>query len=153
MPPITDFIPRGDPSSSLATRWLLLIRMPAEDGDESDDEDDVQVGGVTQDYKCPITLTTLVNPMTSYAFPVLELSQLLRRYWFSRQLCRHSFSGEAIREFLKNGPKRCPASGCNKQIALRDLKDDKQLARKIRDVARREQMRERDESDIEEIID
>jgi hypothetical protein len=54
---------------------------------------------------------------------------------------------------LKNGPKKCPASGCNKQIALRDLKEDKQLARKIRDVARREQMRERDESDIEEIVD
>jgi hypothetical protein len=47
--------------------------MPAEDGDESDDEDDVQVGGITQDYKCPITLTTLVNPMTSYAFPCLRI--------------------------------------------------------------------------------
>ena len=36
-----------------------------EDGDESDDED-IEVGGVTQDYKCPLTLTTLVDPLTSY---------------------------------------------------------------------------------------
>ncbi|KAK2465226.1 hypothetical protein APHAL10511_002580 [Amanita phalloides] len=36
-----------------------------EDGDASDDEDDIEVGGVTQDYKCPITLTPFVDPLTS----------------------------------------------------------------------------------------
>jgi hypothetical protein len=46
-----------------------------EDGDESDD-DDVQVGGVTQDYKCPISLTPLVDPVTSYVAPLLRFSVL-----------------------------------------------------------------------------
>jgi len=116
IPPNTEFIPR-------------------EDGDDSDDEDDVQVGGVTQDYKCPISLTTLKNPMTS-------------------QVCHHSFSGDTIREFLKNGPKNCPAAGCNKKLTLRDLKEDKQLAKRVKDAVRREQMRAEEESDaIDEIID
>ncbi|PCH40098.1 hypothetical protein WOLCODRAFT_98254, partial [Wolfiporia cocos MD-104 SS10] len=87
MPPLTDFIPR-------------------EDGDESDDDEDVVVGGVTQDYKCPLTLMPIVDPLTS-------------------EPCGHSFSAAAIREFL--GPhriakKKCPASGCNKYICLNDLK-------------------------------
>jgi hypothetical protein len=50
--------------------WLLIIYFAVsqnipEDGDASDDDDDVEMGGVTQDYKCPLTLTTLVDPMTS----------------------------------------------------------------------------------------
>jgi len=36
-----------------------------EDGDDSDDDDDLEVGGITQDYNCPLTLTTLVDPMKS----------------------------------------------------------------------------------------
>jgi hypothetical protein len=35
-----------------------------EDGDDSED-DDVEIGGVTQDHKCPLTLTILVDPMTA----------------------------------------------------------------------------------------
>lgn len=35
-------------------------------GDDSDDEDEIAVGGVTQVYKCPLTLTPLVDPLTSY---------------------------------------------------------------------------------------
>lgn len=46
------------------------LKSSAEDGDASDDEDDLEVGGVTQDYRCPITLTTLVNPMTSYVIVI-----------------------------------------------------------------------------------
>jgi hypothetical protein len=38
----------------------------SEDGDEShDDDDDIEMGGVTQNYNCPITLTPLLNPLTS----------------------------------------------------------------------------------------
>ena len=43
----------------------LTYRSITEDGDDSDDEDDVQIGGITQDYKCPISLTHLVDPLTS----------------------------------------------------------------------------------------
>lgn len=48
--------------SEVEHAWLIAL---SEDGDESDDDDDLEVGGVTQDYKCPISLTTLVKPMTS----------------------------------------------------------------------------------------
>ena len=41
----------------------------SEPGDASDDDDDIEIGGVTQDYKCPLTLTPLQDPMTSYASP------------------------------------------------------------------------------------
>ena len=54
MPPITEFIEK-------------------EDGDDSDD-DDLEVGGITQDYKCPLTLRTLENPVTSYVPILLSLS-------------------------------------------------------------------------------
>lgn len=44
-----------------------MIQSPfIEDGDDSDDDDDVLVGGQTQDFKCPLTLTTLVDPLTTY---------------------------------------------------------------------------------------
>ncbi|RXW24452.1 hypothetical protein EST38_g1451 [Candolleomyces aberdarensis] len=46
MPPLTNFIKK-------------------EEGDDSDDDDELEIGGQTQDYKCPITLTLLVNPLTS----------------------------------------------------------------------------------------
>lgn len=35
-----------------------------EDGDQSDD-DDIEVGGASQVYTCPLTLTALVKPVTS----------------------------------------------------------------------------------------
>jgi SUMO ligase MMS21 Smc5/6 complex component len=42
-----------------------LIFYVSEDGDDSDDDDELEMGGVTQSYTCPITLTPLVAPMTS----------------------------------------------------------------------------------------
>jgi len=100
----------------------------------SDDDDDIEVGGVTQDFKCPLTLTPLQNPMTS-------------------KVCKHSFSGDSIREYLARGVKRCPAAGCNKKITLSDLREDKALERKAREHARRVAMRAEDEDVDAEIID
>ncbi|KZT73765.1 hypothetical protein DAEQUDRAFT_807969 [Daedalea quercina L-15889] len=117
MPPLADLVPR-------------------EDGDESDEDDeDVQVGGVTQDYKCPLSLTILVEPLTS-------------------RLCGHSYSSAAIREYLslRGGRKQCPAAGCGKAISLGDLAPNKELARKAKDAARRERMREED-SDEGEVVE
>ncbi|KZT12066.1 uncharacterized protein LAESUDRAFT_720043 [Laetiporus sulphureus 93-53] len=117
MPPITEFIPK-------------------EDEDESDDDDDLIVGGVTQDYKCPLTLTILVDPLTS-------------------DKCGHSFSASAIRDYLgtsRNARKECPSSGCKKMICLGDLRPNKELAKKAKDAARRERMRS-DESDGEEVVE
>ncbi|KAF9781616.1 zinc-finger of the MIZ type in Nse subunit-domain-containing protein [Thelephora terrestris] len=114
MPPMTTFIEK-------------------EPGDASDD-DDIEVGGVTQDYKCPITLTPLEDPLTS-------------------KICNHSFSGAAIREYLSRGSKKCPATGCNKKLTLTDLKMDKALERRVKEHARRAAMRD-DDNDVDaEIID
>ncbi|KAH7913405.1 hypothetical protein BJ138DRAFT_1146131 [Hygrophoropsis aurantiaca] len=115
IPPINDFIPR-------------------EDGDVSDDDDEMEMGGVTQDFKCPITLTALVNPLTS-------------------SVCGHSFSGEAIRDYLKDarGKKACPAAGCHQKIGMSDLKPDKDLEKRAKMAARRAQ-RVDDDSDADEVI-
>jgi len=118
MPPVVEFLPR-------------------EEGDNSDDdEDDVQVGGVLQDFNCPITLTPLVDPQTS-------------------TVCQHSFSAGAIKQVL--GPnrftkKKCPASGCNQMICLNDLKPNKELERRVKAYQRRAQRREED-LDVDEIVE
>ncbi|KAF9242585.1 hypothetical protein BU15DRAFT_86778 [Melanogaster broomeanus] len=103
IPPINDLVPR-------------------EDGDVSDDDDELEIGGVTQDYRCPITLMILENPMTS-------------------QVCGHSYSGAAIQDYLKkagvNG-KPCPTSGCNKRITMDQLQPDKDLEKRVKMAARRQ---------------
>ncbi|KIK86881.1 hypothetical protein PAXRUDRAFT_152549 [Paxillus rubicundulus Ve08.2h10] len=118
IPPINDLVPR------------------AEEGDVSDEDDDLEIGGVTQDYKCPITLMTLDNPMTS-------------------QICGHSYSKAAIQDYLRragmNG-KSCPASGCHKQITMDQLQPDKDLEKRVKLAARRQQRRNED-SDADEVIE
>jgi len=117
IPPISEFISR-------------------EDGDDSDDEDELEMGGVTQSYTCPITLTPLVAPMTS-------------------QICGHSFSEEAIRQSFRGSTsvaKKCPTSGCNKSFKLTDLKPDPALAKKVKNWNRRNQ-RAAEDVDAEEIVD
>ncbi|KAI0335903.1 hypothetical protein GY45DRAFT_1267375 [Cubamyces sp. BRFM 1775] len=117
MPPLTDLIPR-------------------EEGDDSDDDDDVQIGGITQDYKCPLSLTILVDPLTS-------------------KVCGHSYSAAAIREYLgnsRNRQKECPATGCKKQISLAVLELNNDLAKRAKAAARRERAREEHSGD-EEVIE
>lgn len=46
---------------------LLTAVYLQEDGDESDDDDEIEIGGVTQDYKCMLTLQTLEEPLRSCA--------------------------------------------------------------------------------------
>ncbi|KIJ17689.1 hypothetical protein PAXINDRAFT_111190 [Paxillus involutus ATCC 200175] len=117
IPPINDLVPR-------------------EEGDVSDDEDDLEIGGVTQDYKCPITLMILDNPMTS-------------------QVCGHSYSRAAIQDYLKRAGmdgKSCPASGCNKRITMDQLQPDNDLEKRVKMAARRQQRRDED-SDADEVIE
>ncbi|KAH9854682.1 hypothetical protein C2E23DRAFT_867274 [Lenzites betulinus] len=113
MPPLTDLIAKGN-----------------------DDDDDVQIGGVTQDYKCPLTLTILVEPLTS-------------------KLCGHSYSAAAIKEYLNNSrniQRECPATGCKKQISLGIMESNKDLAKRAKEAERRERAREEDSGD-EEVIE
>ncbi|KAN0125461.1 hypothetical protein V8E53_015431, partial [Lactarius tabidus] len=63
MPPVVEFLPR-------------------EEGDHSDDdEDDIQVGGVLQDFNCPITLTPLVDPQTSCGSPCYAVQDLVAKHF------------------------------------------------------------------------
>jgi len=64
MPPITENIPKGTCVPAVVLFFSSLTFF-SEDGDLSDDDDDLEVGGVTQDYKCPLSLTTIVDPMTA----------------------------------------------------------------------------------------
>lgn len=62
-----------------ATRDNLSSDIVTEDGDISDD-DDVEVGGATQNYICPLSLTVFVKPVTSYVClllaPSLNLAEI-----------------------------------------------------------------------------
>lgn len=64
IPPMSEFIPRGTDGIYMSFAVYAHPSVP-EDGDDSDDEDELEMGGVTQSYTCPITLTPLVDPMTS----------------------------------------------------------------------------------------
>ncbi|KAE9404002.1 hypothetical protein BT96DRAFT_964324 [Gymnopus androsaceus JB14] len=116
MPPVTEFIPK-------------------ESGDDSDDDDDLEVGAVTQDFKCPLSLRPLENPLTS-------------------QVCGHSFSAESIRAMFGNdkGLKKCPSSGCAQSFRLSDCKQNKELAKKMKLHERRMKKKEQ-EMDAEEVIE
>jgi len=109
----------------------LADLLPKEDGDLSDDDEDIEVGGVTQDFKCPLTMTVLDNPMTS-------------------SVCGHSFSATAIRDYLGTSrvtKKKCPASGCNKWFSQSDLKSNKDLEKRVKAAARRLRAQEEDDDD------
>ncbi|KAM0788874.1 hypothetical protein ACM66B_002958 [Microbotryomycetes sp. NB124-2] len=87
--------------------------LPREEGDEEDDDDDVEVGGQIHDFKCPLTLQLLKDPYTS-------------------KKCPHSFSGAAIRDYLKRGSQACPVAGCDKFLSLTDIEQDKGLDRRVK---------------------
>ncbi|KAG8735978.1 hypothetical protein FRC10_009940 [Ceratobasidium sp. 414] len=108
--------------------------LPREDGDLECSDDDMEVGGVTQDYKCPITLQIYTNPLTS-------------------TVCGHTFSAEGITEFLRVKTRiRCPGTGCNQRISMSVLKLDRGVQKKAIAAKRRaEKNREgQTSSDIDE---
>jgi len=139
MPPLVEMIDKGL-FLFFPTACVLSLPPCSEDRDDSDD-DDVVVGGVTQNYTCPLSLTVMVNPLTS-------------------EVCQHSFSENAIKEYLgsnRSVKKKCPAAGCSKLFGLSDLKPDKELERRVKAYDRRARRREAEaDSDMEdagEVID
>ncbi|KAJ3504863.1 hypothetical protein NMY22_g17778 [Coprinellus aureogranulatus] len=110
-----------------------------EAGDESDSDDELEMGGQTQDYKCPITLGLLKDPLTATG-------------------CKHSFSAEAIRETFAGKGKGalipCPAAGCRQRISYEMCKPNAQLAKRVKAYERRiARQEEQEHSDVEEVID
>ena len=64
MPPLTELFAQGT-VTLIGLSFLFWLIFVTEDGDDSDEDDDLEIGGVTQNFNCPLTLTPLVNPVTS----------------------------------------------------------------------------------------
>jgi SUMO ligase MMS21 Smc5/6 complex component len=136
MPSLKDLIPRGPPPLSSPP---VILTPPTEAGDADSSDEDIEIGGATQDFKCPLTLQRLAHPMVS-------------------RVCKHAYSRAAILEFLGpgGGAKKCPASGCGHMVGRADLAEDQGLARRVRDAARREEdraERARGEKGADETLD
>lgn len=117
-----------------------------EKGPEDEDDSDFEMGGTTQNYRCPLTLLTLQDAHTKYVpqimipfpairtcTPVLQLACLyLPRavLILSSPECGHSYSGTAIAQLLEQGrmvngrrqAMKCPEPGCNAKVTKDGLK-------------------------------
>lgn len=117
----------------------LQDRFPAEVGDE-DEDDDIAVGGVKEDFKCPLTMALLDCPVTSAG-------------------CGHSYSKDAISGYLEQCQRRrerpqCPRAGCEKTISASTLRDDRDLEKRVRRHKRRlEQREEQRRTQVSAVID
>ncbi|EOR03897.1 E3 SUMO-protein ligase nse2 [Wallemia ichthyophaga EXF-994] len=85
--------------------------IPKESDDEDDDDSDVEIGSIRQNFNDPITLCLFENPYTS-------------------DKCKHSYSFNAIKEYLLGQAKICPYSGCSVNISMIDLREDQRLAKR-----------------------
>ncbi|CAK9784109.1 hypothetical protein CC85DRAFT_281875 [Cutaneotrichosporon oleaginosum] len=115
------------------SHWL-----PREAGDE-DDDDDIEVGGTTQRYTCPITLVAYKNAVTS-------------------KTCNHSYSKDAIMEIITsarrgNRAARCPFSGCNATITAQILVENPDLQRKSDRHVERERQRAEEAEEEEDVLE
>ncbi|KGB74873.2 hypothetical protein CNBG_0711 [Cryptococcus deuterogattii R265] len=106
--------------------------------EESDDE--IDVGGQTQTYRCPITLTLYQNPMTCTK-------------------CSHTYSKAAIYDLIDSAKKqrrsaKCPVTGCSVTIEKSDLKPNPSMQKRANEFARRQQDKDDErEDDIASIED
>lgn len=101
----------------------LADLIPSEDGDGGGDDDDeiVTYGGDRAQYKCPLSLQVMVDPLKS-------------------TVCRHAFEKSAILAFVGTVSKDCPG-GCSVKISKSKLKEDAAFTKACQKFARREAMR------------
>nr|XP_031864115.1 uncharacterized protein CI109_000025 [Kwoniella shandongensis]KAA5531187.1 hypothetical protein CI109_000025 [Kwoniella shandongensis] len=107
--------------------------------DESDDED-FEVGGETQTYRCPITLLLFKDAVTS-------------------SKCGHNYSRAAIENLIDNTKKRraagaakCPVTGCSALLEKTDLKGNPSLQKRAEEHERRRLRREEEDDEGDETI-
>jgi E3 SUMO-protein ligase NSE2 len=88
-------------------------------------DDDIVVDQEIQSLKCPITLTLLEKPVRSTN-------------------CVHVYSLDAIKELVRQGRGKCecPVAGCAAEVTMDGIREDKVMARKIREEMAREEERE-----------
>eukprot|EP00752_Nemacystus_decipiens_P014752 g13135.t1 len=89
--------------------------MPPDDDD--DDEDVVPSGGTQQvSLKCPITSTTIVDPVKN-------------------KVCKHTYGRAAIEQHIRIGgghKAKCPVAGCSNEVTMGDMVEDKEMKRRLR---------------------
>jgi E3 SUMO-protein ligase NSE2 len=94
---------------------------------ESDDED-FEVTGVKRDLKCPLTLQYFKDPVTSdqcpHSFEKMAISELIGR--------SNLRTGGGSRRNMGERMERCPVSGCEKMLALSNLKEDPGLLNTVK---------------------
>jgi E3 SUMO-protein ligase NSE2 len=101
------------------------------------DDDDLVVGREVQSIRCPITLVLLDKPVRSTK-------------------CPHVYSLNAIKELVRQGQGSCdcPVPGCGQRIRMETLKEDKAMARRVRqEKARLEDMEAQGRMDVEVLDD
>ncbi|GFZ45307.1 hypothetical protein JCM24511_03033 [Saitozyma sp. JCM 24511] len=115
-----------------------------EKGPDDEDDSDFEMGGTTQNYRCPLTLLTLQDAHTNPE-------------------CGHSYSGTAIIQLLEQGrmvngrrqAMKCPEPGCNAKVTKDGLKRNEKLQKQADEYEkrkkRREDEREGEEEDVEVI--
>ena len=87
-----------------------------DDGENTADMDeDIVMGAQIQSLNCPITLQLLENPVRN-------------------DKCPHVYSRDAIKELVRQsrGACPCPVAGCNAIVTMQGVRDDKVMARKVR---------------------
>ncbi|GAA6019039.1 hypothetical protein JCM11491_002498 [Sporobolomyces phaffii] len=103
MPNIKKFLPRDASANGGGG---------AEGADDSDEE--LEIGAQSTDFRCPLTASILEDPYTS-------------------SVCPHSYSGEAIKEYIRtnSGQVACPVAGCSKKLTLATVERDDGLNRRV----------------------
>ncbi|EFX01062.1 chromosomal organization and DNA repair protein [Grosmannia clavigera kw1407] len=123
--------PDGDAFLPDASAWFDADGQPVEYGPDGvvgaggDDDDDLIVAREVISFKCPLMLRTMVDPYKS-------------------RLCSHTFEKQGIMEYLQQGSKKCPQTGCDKTLSKDDLVPDNVMRRRIE---RAEQIAQRNEAD------
>ncbi|KAI0898860.1 zinc-finger of the MIZ type in Nse subunit-domain-containing protein [Annulohypoxylon nitens] len=76
--------------------------------EEEDDDDELVIAGEQLDIHCPLSMAVMQDPYTS-------------------SVCKHTFEKNSITQFLMNQPgrrARCPQTGCNKEVTMKDFQPD-----------------------------
>ncbi|KAI0535448.1 zinc-finger of the MIZ type in Nse subunit-domain-containing protein [Xylaria digitata] len=113
-----------------ASRWFTNNNVGGDDS-EDDEEADLVIAEEHISIYCPLSMVVMEEPYTS-------------------SVCKHTFNKPAIVQFLRSQPghiAKCPQTGCNKEISIKDFYDDQVMLRKIK---RAQAEKERDVEDEDE---
>ncbi|KAI0836270.1 zinc-finger of the MIZ type in Nse subunit-domain-containing protein [Hypoxylon sp. FL0890] len=115
-----------------ASKWFSQNRGE----DHADDDDDLIVAEEHLDIHCPLSMVVMQDPYTS-------------------TVCKHTFEKDSIVQFLRTQPggrARCPQTGCNKEVTIKNFRPDPVMLRRIK---RRlaEERNDDDDDDDDEAVD